>query len=242
MQLQGVSWQREKDSNRTIIESSVETISDLLRRSQTNDAYLILETGELYADEGMGTAKAALYLRNVDPKSGSGYSDLLMEIGYASLTQNYGITRHSGWSLYFMPDPEDTENFDFYYKTMATALENRDLSPGSLGYWSGFSKPSSMTTPSMKYTVPLISKDGTVYGVLGVGLTESTILSNIPSHDFLAETACYVLGRSTSENSTFNVLTYSGSSYSKLLGSSDTLHIDNMEEGIYNFMQVTDVT
>ena len=231
--------QQDKDLNRSIIETSVETLSDLLRRSQANDAYFILETGDLYADEGTGNGKAALYLRNVDPRSGSGYSDFLMEIGYTSLSQNYGITRHSGWSLYFMPDPEDMENFDFYYRTIQTARENSDLAQSSLGYWSGFSQPSSMTTASMKYTLPLIAEDGTVYGVLGIGLTESTILSNIPSHDFLTETACYVLGRSTNGD-TFDVLTYSGSSYSQLMGDADTLHVSSMDE-IYNFEKVTDV-
>ncbi|MCH5210849.1 MAG: EAL domain-containing protein [Oscillospiraceae bacterium] len=232
--------QTDKNLNRSIIESSVEIISNLLRRSQANDAYIILENGKLYADEGMDKAKSALYLRDVDPKSGSGYSDLLMEVGYASLSKNYGITRHSGWSMYFMPDPDDTKNFDFYYRTLETAMENSDLPQNSLGYWSGFSKPSSMTTPSMKYTVPLIAEDGTVYGVMGIGLTESAILSNIPSHDFLAETACYVLGRSKSGD-TFDVVTYSGSAYNKLLGDENTLHVDSVKEDIYSFNQVTDI-
>ena len=230
----------DKELNYSIIESSVETLSSLLRRAQVNDAYVILETGELYAEESGGAAKAALYLRAVDPKSSSGFRDLLMEIGYASLSQNYGITRHSGWAPYFEPDPGNMKDFDFYYKTMDTALENKGLTQNNLGYWSSFSRASSMTTPSMKYTVPLTYEDGTVYGVLGVGLTESNILSNIPSRDFLSETACYVLGRSTSED-TFDVLTYSGSAYNTLLGSSDTLHVDSMEDEIYNFDQVTDV-
>ena len=232
-----------KALNQSIIESSVEIVSNLMRRSLANDAYLILETGDLYADEvdgGKGIAKAALYLRDVDPKSGSGYSDLLMEIGYPSLSLNYGITRHSGWSLYFMPDPEDTKNFDFYYKTMQTAINSRGLSQNNLGYWSGFSRPSSATAPSLKYSIPLIAKDGTVYGVLGIGMTESAIMANIPSRDFLAESACYVLGRSTSED-TFDVMTYSGSAYNKLLGDENTLHVTDVQDDIYSFDQVTDV-
>ena len=231
--------QTDKDLNQSIIESSVEIISNLLRRSQANDAYLILESGELYADEGDENAKAALYLRDLDPKSGYGYSDLLMEIGYASLAQDYGITRHSGWSMYFEPDPNNKNSFDFYYRTIETARENSGLSQNNLGYWSGFSRPLS-TMSSMKYTVPLIAEDGTVYGVLGIGLTESTILSNMLSLDFLSETACYVLGWSTTEN-TFDVVTCSGSAYSKLLGNSDTLHVENEQENIYNIEQVTDV-
>ena len=232
--------QTDKDLNRHIIESSMELVLGLLRRSGANDVYFILETGDLYADESKGNAKAALYLRDLDIKTNAGYEDLLMAIGFTSLAQDFGITRHSGWSQYFMPDRSDETNFDFYYRTLQTARENRDAPQSALGYWSGFSMPSAMVTPSMKYTLPLIARDGTVYGVLGVGLTESTVLSNIPAYDFLSETACYVLGRTMSDNS-FDVLTYSGSSYGALLGSASTLHIQSKgeAEGIYSFDTVT---
>ena len=233
--------QTDKELNRRIIESSVTLLSGLLRRSMANDAYLILETGDLYAEDAGSTAKAALYLRDVDPNSSSGYSDLLMEIGFTSIAQNFGITRHSGWSQYFTPNPSDAQNFDFYYRTLQTARENNNLLLNHLGYWSGFSKPLSVITPSMKYTLPLIAQDGTVYGVLGVGLTESTVLSNIPSYDFLNETACYVLGRSTQED-LFDILCYSGSSFTTLLGNVDTLHITGkVDDGIYGFDTTMDV-
>lgn len=232
--------QTDKELNQEIIESSVEIIANLLRRSQVNDVYIILETGDLYADESSANARPALYLRDVDPATDSGYSDLLMEIGNASLSQSYGITRHSGWSLYFEPNSENMKDYDFYYKPMEAALKNSNLSLSNLGYWSDFSLSSSMTIPSMKYSIPLIAKDGTVYGVLGVGLMESTILANIPSHDFLSETACYVLGKSTTGN-TFDVLTYSGSAYGELLGNSTTLQVEGVEDDIYSFEQVTDI-
>ena len=231
----------DKELSRSIIEASVESVSALLRHTQANDAYLILDTGELYADEGKSTAKAALYLRDVDTRSSSGYSDLLMEIGHAELSRNYGITRHSGWSAYFEPNPANMDDFDFYYRTIETAKMYSDRTLNNLGYWSDFSRPSSTTMPSMKYTVPLIAKDGTVYGVLGIGMMESTIVSNMPTHDFLSETACYVLGRSASED-TFEVLTYSGSAFSDLLGNVDMLHVDGVEDELHSFKQVTDVS
>ena len=234
--------QTDKDLNRSIVESSMNSIWGLLRRSEANDAYLILETGELYADEGGDNARAALYLRTSDIKANAGHNDLMMVIGPASIAKEFDITRHFGWSAYFTPDPEDSSNFDFYYRTIQTARENSDLQADYLGYWSGFSKPSSMVVPSMKYTIPLVAQDGTVYGVVGVGLTEGTILSNIPSYDFLSETACYVLGRTKSDN-TFDVVTYSGSAYSALLGSEDTVHINSelKEEDVYSINMVTDV-
>ena len=233
--------QTDKDLSRGIIESSVLMLANLLRSAKVNDAYLILETGDLYAEEGGDTAKSALYLRDLNSNSNAGFSDLLMEIGDISVSKNFGISRHSGWSMYFTPNPEDSENFDFYYKTIETARENGALDPSVLGYWSGFSMPSSTISPSLKYSVPLIAQDNTVYGVLGIGLLESTVLSNIPSQDFKNEAACYVLGRSTAADS-FDILTYSGTSYEALLGDANTLHIrSGLEDDISSFESAPDV-
>ena len=227
--------QTDKELNHLIIESSMELVTSLLRRSLANDVYLILETGDLYADEG-GEAKAGLCLRDLDPNSGSGYDDLLMEMGFATIALDLGITRNYGWTQYFKPDPADTVNFDFYYRTIETARENSHLATNLLGYWSEFSKLAPMSSPSMKYTLPLIARDGTIYGVLGIGLMENAILTNIPSNDFLSETACYVLGHSRSEG-VFGILTHSGHAFDSLLGRyADTLHVSGqLEEDIYRF-------
>ena len=233
--------QMDKELSNEIVESTVSSIAGLLRRSRANDAYIILETGDLYEDEGGENAKLALYLRDVDLNSNLGYTDLLMEVGLTSISRAYGISRHSGWSKYFNPNPRDMENFGFYYKTMQTAQENSDLELNYLGYWSRFSRLSSAITPSMKYTMPLIADDGTVYGVLGVGMLESAVVSKIPSHDFLSETACYVLGYSTSSDN-FEIMTYSGSSFDSLLGRVSSLRIAaGSEDDIYSFEGATDV-
>ena len=233
--------QTDRDLDRDILEASVDTMVELMRRASVNDAYLILESGELYADQGFGDAKAALYLRDLDPRAGSGYDDLMMEVGFTSIAQGFGITRDSGWSLYFTADRSDGKNYDFYYKTLQTARENPTLALSNLGYWSGFSKISVQATASMKYSLPLIADDGTVYGVIGIGLTDNTVLSNIPSYDFLSETACYVLGRAASDNG-FEVLTHSGSSFGRLVGTAETLRVGEMlEEGIWDFDMSGDI-
>ena len=232
--------QKDKDLDYSIIESSVDIVSSLLRRSMVDDAYLILDTGDLYADKSSDT-KAALYLRDADPNLDLENGDLLMMLGFSSISRDFGLTRHSDWSQYFTPNLRDMSNFDFYFKTIQTAQENRNLSQNDLGYWSRFSKVSSADTPSMKYSLPLIAEDGTVYGVIGVGLTENTILSYIPSYDFLSETACYVMGYSDSGNS-YDILVYSGSANGTHLGNTNTLHISSREgDGIYSFDTVTDV-
>ena len=232
--------QENKDFIRDLMEQSVDPLIDLLRRSSVNDAYLILETGDLYNDDG-SNAKAALYLRDLDTTTEAGYEDLLMELGLSSISQKFGIILDSGWSLHFKPNPNDTENYDFYYKTLQAGEENGDTPPEYLGYWSGFSKFSNSAAGSMKYTVPLIASDGTVYGVLGIGMTENTILASLPSNDFVNETACYVLGRNQS-NGRYDIIAHSGSSFSQLLGYADTLQVtETLGASVYDFDAATDV-
>ena len=227
-----------------ILEASADTVVALLRRALVNDAFLILETGDLYEDAAGGTARAALYLRDLDPNSGSGYGDLLMELGPTSVSMKLGITRDSGWSPYFVTTARDAKNADFYDRPLRAAQENRGLSQNSLGYWSGFTRPSSLAQPSMKYSLPLVAPDGTVYGVLGVGLMESAVLANIPANDFLSQTACYVLGRGSAQSG-FDIVFHSGSAYESLVGNASRLYIGGKLEdarAIYSLDMNADVS
>ena len=230
----------DRDLNNRIMEASVDSLVDLLRRSTVNDVYLILETGDLYADDGGSpNAKAGLYLRDLDTMTDAGYEDLLMEIGLSSISRRFGIILDSGWSLHFSPDPDAPQDYDFYYKTIQTAQENRGLLQEQLGYWSGFSKLSRNAAGSMKYTVPLIAPDGTVYGIIGIGLTENSILANIPANDFMSETACYILGHAQAED-TYEIVTHSGTSYNRLIGGAETLKVaEALHENVYDFEETT---
>lgn len=231
------SIKTDKELVREIMESSVDLVIGVLRRSMANDVYLILDTGDLYSVENSsGQSNAALYFRDLDPSTDAGYSDLLMEMGLSSISKDFGIALDSGWKLYFEPDESDESDYDYYYKTIKTAQENAGLSLESLGCWTGFSSFARSASPSLKYTVPLIADDGTVYGVFGIGMTENTILSNMPVHDFMSETACYVLGHNEGQGATFDVVTHSGGIFSRLVGDVDRLKIgDPLDSNIYDF-------
>ena len=228
--------QTERVLSNRILESSVEPLVELLRRSVVNDVYIILETGDLYAEDGEHTnEKAALYLRDLDAMTDAGYEDLLMEIGLSSISQKYSIILDSGWSLHFTPNPDDPENSGFYYETMASSTEHRRLGIANLGLWSGFSKHSNNASASMKFTMPLISADGTVYGVVGIGLTESSVQMILPTNEFTNETACYVLAREV-RNGQFDVITHSGSAYYRHVGDQRILQrLDSPADSIYEF-------
>ncbi|MDE6425649.1 MAG: GGDEF and EAL domain-containing protein [Ruminococcus sp.] len=226
----------DKELNRQIMEDSVDSIIYLLRRSLANDVFIILETGELYNNGGKTDNKAGMYLRDLDTSTDSGYKDLLMEMGYSSISKDFGIILDSGWKARMEADTSDKQSYDFYYKTIQNAQENNTMPIERLGYWSGFSGISSNSAGSMKYTVPLIADDGTVYGVLGIGLTEKTILANLPPNDFVSESACYVLCNGMDNSDVFNICMHSGASFGRLIGSQETLRPNKqIDENMYVF-------
>ena len=233
--------QSDKDLDLLVMESSVDTLVELMRRSVVNDAFIILETGDLFIDNG-SNAKAALYLRDLDTSTEAGYSDLLMEMGFSSISQKFGIILDSGWSLHFNADPADTESSDYYYRTLNSVQDFDAPELENMGYWSEFSQPSRAAAGSMKYTVPLIAENGTVYGVIGIGMTENTILANMPSNDFVNETACYVLGRERSNN-VYDIVTHSGQAFSQLVGTTEILRVtEALEADVFDFDAASDVT
>lgn len=227
----------DKELNRIVMEASVDDLVDLLRRSKANDAYLILDTGGLYQLEGScREAKSALYLRDLDPTTDTGFDDLLMEMGLSSISKKHGIILDSGWSLYFEGDPNDMENYGFYYTTMRTAQEFNTLPAASLGHWSGFSNVFKSTSSSMKYSVPLIAYDGTVYGVIGIGMTENSVIASMPVSDFTNETACYILGCDMDAQDSFSIVTHSGPAFSRLVGNVKKLAIGKeLDDDVYDF-------
>ena len=231
------SIKTDKELNRSIMESSLDDMVRLLRRSMANDVYLILDTGELYSGaDGNSSAMAALYIRDLDTATDAGYSDLLMEMGLSSISKDFGIILDSGWKLYFEPDETKPADYDYYYKTVQTARENPGLSVESLGCWTGFSSLSRNSSPSLKYTVPLIADDGTVYGVFGIGMTENAILANMPVHDFMSETACYVLGHGLASENAFDIVTHSGTIFKKLVGDAEKLPIgETLDKNVCDF-------
>ena len=228
--------QTERSLSNRILESSVEVLVELLRRSVVNDVYLILDTGDLYAEDGQHTnEKAALYLRDLDAMTDAGYEDLLMEVGLSSISQKYSIMLDSGWSLHYDLDPDDKVNAGFYYDTVSYAQEHRRLGIANLGYWTGFSRHSNNASASMKFTMPLTSADGTIYGVVGIGLTENSILTILPANDFANETACYLLVREDRDGE-FSVVTHSGSAYYGQVGDKGYLRRGTSPaENVYEF-------
>ena len=225
----------DKELNKRILEETAESVVSLLRRSGVNDAFIYLNTGELYMSDGVNKL-AGFYVRDTDMYSTvQDNSDLLLEAGNADIARGMDITMDSEWSLYTTVSPDNDFSF---FEMPIEAFESMDkLSAKNCGYWSSFSRVSRSASASMKYSVPLVAEDGTVYGVIGIGLLEKSIMSSIPASDFLNESACYIIGADLNGDGFYDQEVHSGAAYTKLV-SKDTVFDKNSvnEDGmnVYN--------
>lgn len=233
----------DKKINKDIIRLSSQRLVELLRRNSVNDAFIILDSGELYCKDS-AVKKSGLYLRDLDISSDdrTSNSDLLVEMGSSDIAEEMGISLDSEWSAHLEVSRLNEEEFDFFFGTMETARSNPDIPVLALGHWTGFSIITPMGQPSMKYTVPLRAADGTVYGVLGVGILEKTFLSTIPSNDFFNESACYILGEDNNADGKYTPVAHSGAIYSRLVNESTVISDKvKLSSGIYDFNADSDI-
>lgn len=231
---------KDKDLNSAIVNGVFDDVLYMLRKNSVNDAFVIFETGNLYTPLEGEESKAGIYLRDVDPLASSGTSndDVLMEVGYSSLAQENDITLDTEWSANLEVTSPDDEAFRFYYETINTATAYSQKNITDLGHWTTFSRISRSALESMKYTVPLIDGNGVVYGVVGIGITEKSILRQIPSNDLISESACYVLALDDNNDGNYKISMHSGSAYTRLIGSDNEVICGSpVNENIIEFNQ-----
>lgn len=229
------SLKTDREVNKEILSRSAETLVSLIRRDMVNDAYIILDTDSLY-DTEESTVRAGLYLRDTDiyENSSSDNKDIYMEMGSNDIARQLGSALDSEWSSHLVID--DSNDFRFYTVPMNSYNKYSGQPLYNLGYWTPFSKISFSAQQSMKYTLPLVTSDGKIYGVIGIGIMDKTIRRSIPAADFYNEKACYIIACDYDNSGTYEPFFYSGSSYNRLIGSDTELSEScPLEYNVYTF-------
>ncbi len=227
---------KDKYLQQRILENSSENILMLINNNLVNDAFIILDTGDLY-DFDDTLIRPGLYFRNYDPNNNTTFDNknVLLQFGSSKLSKKLNISLDSEWASKFEFKSDD-KNYDFYTTTIENAKQYPNENLADLGYWSKISSLTELSTPSLKYTVPLINSNGDVYGVIGVGITKNTLLKKLPSYDLISEKACYILAHSENQNEDFSTVVYSGSIYKRLVDSNTKMNYSNeIDTDIYNF-------
>lgn len=207
-----------------IFTSVSEQMVYLLRKNSVTGAFLILNgTDGLTAPENE-VYKSGIYLRDLDPVSNpNDNSDLLWEYAPISITRHTNIPMDTNWSptIPFSPDDAQDGSWDYYYKPFLAAVEYPDSNFQDLGYWSRPFKLSENGVSIITYSVPLISADGTPYGVMGVEVTTDYLRTLLPYDEINADkSGAYFIGIAQKNSVEFQNVVTSGPLYKQLLGDS----------------------
>lgn len=226
----------DKELDKLIISENADNIISLIRRNVVNDAYIILDSDFLFGERNGYPLLSGLYLRDNDVEENDFVKnkDLLVEMGSTELSRNLGITMDRQWTLYI--NLTDEESFDFIHNPVENQKANPTAPVYNSGYWSGLSRIYPTGSPSIKYSIPLVSSDNVVYGVIGIGILEKDILNMIPSNDFLNNSACYILGTDIDGNGIYKTQLHSGAAFSKLVTSKTVFDKSNKDEyNLYSY-------
>ena len=167
----------------------------MLRRNSVTGAFVILANDHM----GEGNIECdGIYFRDSDPNINPGdYSDILLERGSTEFSQALNIPLDTTWTTKFEFEPRGQREADgFFNDVYAAAVDDPDLGYKNLGCWSSpFYMGGSVQTSGYRmisYTVPLISKTGTVYGVLGIEISETYLKDMLPFRE-INDSSSYVL-------------------------------------------------
>lgn len=210
--------QIDQETGTAILNTISDDLITLLREHAVTETFVILD------GVGNSTTKQGLYFRDLDPTTNSDdNSDLQVERAPSSVTKKLGISLSSTWSSNFELAFAD-ENNKFYYLPLDAASNYPDALASDLGYWSHpFSPSPDFGSSIVTYTIPLRTSDGTVYGVLGTGITTDYLADFLPYSEIdINKKGSYLLGILEGESSDLTPIVTSGPMAKMYIGTSGT--------------------
>lgn len=213
--------QIDQETGTAILNTISGDLITLLREHAVTETFVILDGFE------NSTTKQGLYFRDLDPTTNSDdNSDLQVERAPSSVTKKLGISLSSTWSSNFELAFAD-ENSKFYYLPLNAASNYPDALASDLGYWSHpFSPSPDFGSSIVTYTIPLRASDGTVYGVLGTGITTDYLADFLPYSEIdINKKGSYLLGILEGESSDLTPVVTSGPMAKMYIGTSGTVSL-----------------
>lgn len=201
-----------------LLEAAYQNLITMMRMNQVTGAFIVLNTDDLQAlsEQGIYLKKPGIYLRDYDPQARAWEDnrDILLEYAPAQIAQRQGISLNSGWKPQFdFSCGQEYADYLFMPWQAALETENRtELDPSQMGYW-GMQEEGCSSARVLTYSVPLVLKDGTVYGVLGVDLTEDYLQKRIPCRELADGKGSYVLAVQPGEGSAFEEAAATGAAW-----------------------------
>jgi len=200
----------------------------MLRRTGVTGAFAILN-----CPSGEGNYPG-VYIRDYGPENYvSSNADLLMERGLPQVARDLSIPMDSYWSAFFRFGEGLESSTDFYFRPLeaAAAAAPEDRQENYFYHWSSSFTLSPADRPVIAYTIPLVWKDGTVFGVLGIDLTADYLADQLNYSELGGDrSGAYFLGRSTDGGQTYTAVCTSGPMFKAYFGKTDRLEIQSDAE------------
>lgn len=220
-----------EQSGLLIMDIHQELIS-LIRNNRVTGAFVVFNGADLDKErEEGGKDKQGLYLRDLDPIANASVrnQDLLIERAPVDVVRQLDISTDSGWMPRFEYKGEGNEYSSFLYEPFQAAYKNGDsgIKAKDFGYWSPPYFLNGNNKQVISYSVPLILKDGSVYGVLGIELTCDYLKKLLPAGEIADnKRGTYILGLERPGRDGREELLISGQAYEETQNSGDFYFVE----------------
>lgn len=140
-------------------------LQNVMNNLNVTGGYVIFNDDVFQGDDYQG-----FYLRDSNPSlTSQDKSDLSAYFGSPDGLKQEGITFDTNWTPNLRMD-KDNSKYSFYYKPYLDALQDPSKSPDSYAYWGSPVNIFNESEPSITFSIPLITDQHKVYGVMGVDI------------------------------------------------------------------------
>lgn len=217
----------------------------MLRTNSVNGAFIVLcGSAETPSPEEYGEY-TGVFFKDADSYSNpADYSDIVMDRGSSAISSKYKIPRDMKWRSGFLYDKNTEGKMDFFF-TPVIAARNNIGSADNCGYWCSVTSPANDSNyygeTHLFYSVPLIY-DEQVYGVIGVSIAKSRILSIFPeeavSDDGNGGFALVTFGETEGTDIKAEVRAVFGAAVEENIGEGDVIELERYGNSLYTVKNI----
>lgn len=164
-----------------LLDQYMQTLVNTVKTRYCGGVFVMLDASVRQDSE---TAKAGIFLKKTQPTATENVGvDIHCLRGPAQLARDNGIMLLGQWKMEY-----DISDQPFWNEVMQTARDNPDLPLSRLYHWSGRVVLKGNSEAGFLLCVPMISKDGTVFGVCGIEVSDRMFkLLYTPESDYFDE-------------------------------------------------------
>ena len=194
-----LSVANDQEKSAEVLRQVVDPMISALRAKRVSGVFVILGNTSAPQDGGASKRLQGVYIRDHDPAAtpSARNEDLSMVRAPVDVVQAHGITTAISWQPTFTVDEEKPASQNYYFKPLRAAADALSINdPQDYLYWGAAPDIETGKTNMITCSVPLVYDDGTVYGVVGVDLSEGYMESLLPSQNlYHGKEGSYVLAQ-----------------------------------------------